>query len=569
MVEQGEGKMGGRHAPELVNTAWTKTHQLEGDGMLPLLYHHLWKKNKSFQSCPGIKLPDTVVYEHNFPRAWYTYDFKNSEILKRAGRFLDTHHIYQAFSKTQGVDICAQYLFTSEGENGCTTSVEFMNPKDLEYFLNLRKSRPDGILQKFLPTASCNSQIQVIWSPRVTLIQRRVNKNRICGRNISAYQRAVTYDGPTHLSDEGLCSGRTKNQILEICTSIVEHFSSTEHKSISRFVIYFKVSPIPKQAALDGHSAIWLLWASSLRIGDSNKRQTTQNFRPLNLSPNISTESETQEATASSRSLETSQLIRDELEEVDHRQFVLSSDTFCSSRSPPTSCRRPRSAGTHKPSRPHLVRPKQMLQRKRSSMLKSTSPMPEEASEQLEEEWWKYCPETENAYEALKHDEQNSRDFVDETVYALYSHLLRKNSETFFVCVPDEIRKFFEDPTDLSDKLPILLSGVFGMAPYENIIGLYSPLPEEYTEKGNLWAINPEQVPPFGMQIGEAATLIDKLGTIKREQLKSVVMERHKMTTMLPAPPDKPPEENQPVKSIRLRHNVVRKAKSGLKNLTV
>ena len=57
-------------------TAWTKSHQLEGDGLLTLLYHHLWKKNKSFQSCPGIKLPDTVVYEHNFPRAWYTYEFK-------------------------------------------------------------------------------------------------------------------------------------------------------------------------------------------------------------------------------------------------------------------------------------------------------------------------------------------------------------------------------------------------------------------------------------------------------------------------------------------------------------
>ena len=60
---------------------WLNSHQLEGDGLLHLLYHHLWKKNKQFQSCPGARIPDTVVYEHNFPRAWYRYEAKNQVSL--------------------------------------------------------------------------------------------------------------------------------------------------------------------------------------------------------------------------------------------------------------------------------------------------------------------------------------------------------------------------------------------------------------------------------------------------------------------------------------------------------
>ena len=98
------------------SSSWS-SHQLEGDGLLPLLYHHLFKKNKQFQSCPGARIPDTVVYEHNFPRAWYRYEAKTQEIVKLSGRFLDTAHINHSFGQpVEGTNVVAKFLFTAEEE---------------------------------------------------------------------------------------------------------------------------------------------------------------------------------------------------------------------------------------------------------------------------------------------------------------------------------------------------------------------------------------------------------------------------------------------------------------------
>ena len=493
-----------------------------------------------------------------------------------------------------------QYLFMSEGESGPTTSVEFMSPKDLEYFLNHRKSRPDGILQQFLPTADCNAQIQVIWSPRVTLIQRRVNKNRLGDRNIPAYRRAVTYDGPTYHSEEGLCSGRTKNQILEVCHSIVEHFSSTEHKVISRFVVYFKVSPVPKQAAAGGHDTLWLLWASSLRIGDQNKYKPSisgNNFRPLNLSPNISSEIAAGDR-AEAQPIEASRLIREKLHEADQRQLSLSCDVLFSktigvTRSPRIpqgrSARKPQegksftsrtsqvkrgkdgraqtpqptgstwnSAGPSPPNGYSPTPPPLKLGTKQIMSLKDVTggsrkasrvrmknddksgasskhlPAHREGDVQQNAEWWTVSPDIKEKYDDIQEEARQVTQYVDDVVYSLYSHLLRKNSSPFFISIPPYIKSFFVDVG--MDKLALLLSGVIRMSKYQpkqaNPGLSEDSVPPEFLDQSDVWYIVSDKVPPFGMQVSEVTEVIRKLVLIKLDDIKKIcIRERN-----VPAP---------------------------------
>lgn len=349
------------------HSEWTKQHQLEGDGLLPLLYDHLWKSDRTREHrLREALIPDTVVFEHNFPRAWYTYDMKTQELVKRAGKLLDSASIYRHFCggdprhgasspdgrrhssftgvaagaeeslmpassrprgnsrvgggsgraaiPTGGCDIVAQFYYRSvtvpldhhqqryqrynqqsspsgsgrssprrgaprdgdshrhhhygtasdrEPREELTTAVEYFTKETLYDFLHNRKVKPDGVLQKFLipkgeSSARHNFQIQAVWSPLVTLVYKRTNKHRLNDKTTPVPERAATFDGLAHLSSESLVAEGTKARVDELCKTIAKHFFVTEHKQITRLVVYFKVDDLDR---------IWILWASSLRIG--------------------------------------------------------------------------------------------------------------------------------------------------------------------------------------------------------------------------------------------------------------------------------------------------------------
>lgn len=254
---------------------WAKYHPLEGDGLRPLLYMHLWKKNKGSESrLKNIRLPDTVVYEHNFPRAWYTYDGEAKEINKHPGKMLDAQTIFQHFSKTtEGCDVVAQFLTTctqdnSSGaqEDGLLSYAVFFTADTLREFLFSHDRKPDGILQKFVvpkgnTTMRKNAQLQVMWSPLVAVVYKRINKHHLGDTNIPVHIRSATFEGDYHLSEMSLVADESKGRLESLCREVVDHVYFTDRKLITRMVLTFKV---------DDANRPWLMWCSSLRVsGDS------------------------------------------------------------------------------------------------------------------------------------------------------------------------------------------------------------------------------------------------------------------------------------------------------------
>ncbi|KEG09429.1 hypothetical protein DQ04_05241060, partial [Trypanosoma grayi] len=261
---------------------WVKYHPLEGDGLRPLLYMHLWKKDKGSESrLKNVRLPDTVVYEHDFPRAWYTYDSEAKEINKHPGKMLDAQSIYQYFSQTTpGCDVVAQFLTTCAPEDSAAatdedllTYVVYFTADALREFLFGQKRKPDGILQKFvLPkgetTTRRNAQLQVLWSPLVTVVYKRTNKHRLDELHVPAHLRAATFDGDCHLSELSLVADESKGRLDRLCREVVDHVYFTDRKLITRMVMNFKV---------DDNNRAWLLWCSSLRVsGDSLNPRNVQ-----------------------------------------------------------------------------------------------------------------------------------------------------------------------------------------------------------------------------------------------------------------------------------------------------
>ncbi|KPI90359.1 hypothetical protein ABL78_0586 [Leptomonas seymouri] len=264
---------------------WMKNHPLEGDDVVSGLYNILAKRNpKTMKACHGIRIPDTVVFEHNFPRGWYTTDMKANEVVRKQGKELDSNTIEQGFTQdlNDSCPIAATYLCTTEmdpdkEDSGVNTLVEVFNKDTLGAFL-ARKTKLDGILQKFVfPKGYQNSVIKAVWSPRVCMVQRRTNKYRIFDRKraeCDPFSTTVTYDGPTFLSEEGGVSGNVAVEVKALCGNIVQHFYYTEHKCITRMVLYFKS---------DKRDRLWLLWCGSLRVSERD----TPSEMPVNLITNF------------------------------------------------------------------------------------------------------------------------------------------------------------------------------------------------------------------------------------------------------------------------------------------
>lgn len=262
---------------------WVKQHPLEDDGLCAALYQYLHKNVKGREHAMStVLLPETVVFDHNFPRAWYAYDMKNKEIVKRPGSMLDAQTMYDTFAETvSGCDIVAQFFHTSvnaaeewkavlsakqlqtgQFADQQLTYVEFLTADSLHRFLFDQKRKPDGVLQKFVVpkgegSSRHNFQLQVIWTPYITTVYRRTNRCRLTDHVVPLAERAATFDGAPYLSEETLVADETKHQVTTLCESIAEHVYATEKKRLSRLILYVKS---------DDQNRMWVLWSSCVRV---------------------------------------------------------------------------------------------------------------------------------------------------------------------------------------------------------------------------------------------------------------------------------------------------------------
>lgn len=152
------------------------------------------------------------------------------------------------------------------------TVIEYMNEPQLRDFLLRRTKREDGFLQRWIwPNGKNNNVIQAVWTPHMCLVTRRKNKYAVRDARISMYERAATYEGASHLSEDSYVAAHVQWQIERICQDIIRYMHEEHRVPIRRMVIYFKV---------DWDSTIWFLWASSIRVQDKAQLNLTIRYVP-------------------------------------------------------------------------------------------------------------------------------------------------------------------------------------------------------------------------------------------------------------------------------------------------
>lgn len=262
---------------------------LEGDGFIENLFYFLWCKD-DFNAGPRIFIPHTVLYKFSQPSAWYFTSLRSGKIKKKAKMNLNNLQIEHEFTKKRSAsDIVAYYIYFNSSSNtnsstsndeqaSSATTIEYFDTEALRDFLYKRDKSQNGMLQKFvLPKGTSNATIRAIWSPKICLLERRVNLKNVYDKRFSIYDRGVTFDGADmHSRPEPVRGAMLPGEVQILCEQIVDHVTQVSYHKyrISRMVLHLKS---------DADDKLWLLWCSSLRLLNVNAGETATPIRPLDI----------------------------------------------------------------------------------------------------------------------------------------------------------------------------------------------------------------------------------------------------------------------------------------------
>lgn len=232
------------------------------------LFFHQWKKNPDTSaSCPGILIPDTLLYRWAKPYYWY-YTEEKGMIERKTKEKIHLNVVSEMFNKnTSKLPVIAYYLKPVEKKLKSGEEIiefEYCNSKEFEHLIYQREKNLNCAIQKFIePKNLRNSLIKVQWCPQFCIIVRKTNVHKMDNRKIPIEQRVSTFEGPDHLSvSESQNSPLQANEIEKICSNIVKHIGDVSggNVQISRMTLYFKN---------DEENRLWLLFCSRLRVRDN------------------------------------------------------------------------------------------------------------------------------------------------------------------------------------------------------------------------------------------------------------------------------------------------------------
>lgn len=285
---------------------------VERDGLVENIYELLRSASTSRDGhtrFTALRLPDTVIIRNGLIYKWY-FTSKNGSILRKNRSRLHREEVRDALlakgSKNRS-KIVAVYLTSATarskprqrpGGEECLRPVsptapdhpedtsahtpvvhcDYLDAEQLRLFLDDDVLQRNGILQSFVePNTDRMSTIEATYSPATTLIERRLNVNKLDDYRFPAVERMVTFDGADHYSDlVPVQRPQTVAALKDGCHAIKEHIAGVDpfYLDVGRMVLYLRE---------DSKRQVWLLWCTSFRCTPRPDDPTELNHGPLAL----------------------------------------------------------------------------------------------------------------------------------------------------------------------------------------------------------------------------------------------------------------------------------------------
>jgi hypothetical protein len=222
---------------------------MEGRGLRASFFQLLLRTNAGSSSA-GVAVPDTVAFEHGFPRWRYQYDSKSREVRRSAGgKDLHATSIHSYFVQNapklggKPLGVIAMYVYSqNDADSEGLVAVEYHSADSLHQFLLTTgdsKKRQGLLIGIVVPLELFYTVISVTWSPTVAIVRRRACKRMLSEVRSPILDRFVTFDGPEHHSSEVHCASDTKGRVIDACKRIADHVQRSQHLKVASLQAYF------------------------------------------------------------------------------------------------------------------------------------------------------------------------------------------------------------------------------------------------------------------------------------------------------------------------------------------
>ena len=255
------------------------------------LYNVIYRKEKNYRH---IRVPETIVYEHNFPRAWYYYE--GEVLFKRTGKELNRHSVYDALTRRLPANVSdpvvAVYLCVPRRQGRSANQgpeptdpeqpslykskererqlphtqaailalqsaatfglgddkfdIKFILKSQLNQFIFEGTKGERGVLQAFIhPRGKHNDVIKAIWTPGLCIVQRRLNRHEQYDPLHSLYERTITEKVQVGHVDEGQIASAATTEVQSLIQQMAADMKQLQnhHQQVHTLVLFLKINP--------------------------------------------------------------------------------------------------------------------------------------------------------------------------------------------------------------------------------------------------------------------------------------------------------------------------------------
>lgn len=224
------------------------------DGLITELYNYLWMAAEKYPDTVRkiISVPDTILYERGFPKAWYsweksTHDDGELQLRKHLGKDITMESIMKKFCPAKHTfsshDVVAEYI-TMERKSDETPTIraEYFTSDSLASFLSSRAWGGVGILQRFVtPLSMYNTTYEVVWAQECFTINQARSLVPLMSTALPILERCATFDGDSTKTNAFTVQHQTKDRLLYAVGELMKLMHTTEGTPVSGIVLYCKI----------------------------------------------------------------------------------------------------------------------------------------------------------------------------------------------------------------------------------------------------------------------------------------------------------------------------------------
>ena len=196
----------------------------------------------------NVVIPDTVVYKHGYPSAWYFTSTVDATIKRKRNENLNPDALIESFEDLDDPQRVVAYFVNTTWDTSIvpTNNITFMDSRELKRFILTQNPMSEGFLQRWIPYKAdkhghrtSDTTLHCTWTPHCSFVEQRTNLTRgnIDARDVVDKSRRLTITETKTDVIKLPPENKLHVRIVAICE--VSYLNMETHTTVSRHTLLY------------------------------------------------------------------------------------------------------------------------------------------------------------------------------------------------------------------------------------------------------------------------------------------------------------------------------------------